>query len=46
MCEQCDKLQREIDRYHRLMSQLFDPLTKERFKVAVTELEERKAKLH
>ena len=46
MCEQCEKLQKQIDQYYRILHYGFDPLTEERLKAAVSELEKRKAKLH
>jgi hypothetical protein len=46
MCEQCDKLQKQIDQYNRFLERRFDQLTEQRMKEAVTELEKRKAELH
>jgi len=46
MCERCDELQKQIDRYNRFLHQRFDPLTEERLKAALAELEKRKAELH
>ena len=46
MCEQCEKLQKQIDQYYRILNYGFDPLTEERLKTAVSELEKRKAELH
>ena len=46
MCEQCDDLQKRIDHYNRFLTQRFDPLTEERMRAAMAELEKRKAELH
>jgi hypothetical protein len=46
MCEQCDKLQKQIDQYNRFLERRFDPLTEQRMREAVTELETRKKALH
>ena len=46
MCEQCNEFQTQIDKYHRFLKQRYDPLTEERMKAAVVELEQRKANLH
>jgi hypothetical protein len=46
MCEQCENLQRQIDRYNRFLRQRFDALTEERWQAALAELEKRKAELH
>lgn len=46
MCEQCDRLQRQIDNYKRFLSHSYDALTVERFKAALAELEKNKADLH
>jgi len=39
MCGECDKIQNEISLYRRFLKQLLDPLTEERFKAAIFELE-------
>ena len=44
MCEQCEKTQ--IDSFSRTLQHLFDPLTEERLKAALAEMERRKAELH
>ena len=46
MCEQCENLQKQIDQYNRILHYGFDPLTEERLKAAISELEKRKAALH
>jgi hypothetical protein len=42
MCEQCDYLEKQIAQY-RFLTNRFDPLTEERMKAALAELEKRKA---
>jgi hypothetical protein len=39
MCEQCNKIQNQIAQYRRFLNHRFDPLTEERMKAAITELE-------
>jgi hypothetical protein len=46
MCEQCEILQKKIDQYSRILLHRFDPLTEERLKAALAEMEKRKAELH
>jgi hypothetical protein len=46
MCEACQKLQDAISHYREFLKQRFDPLTEERIKTVVAELERRKAALH
>jgi hypothetical protein len=46
MCEKCDAVQRQLDRFKRILSYGFDPLTEERLRDAIKELEQRKAELH
>ena len=46
MCEKCEDLQRRMDRFRRLGSQISDAVTVERFKAAIAELEALKAKMH
>jgi hypothetical protein len=46
MCDKCENIQKQIDQYNRFLRQRFDPLTEERLRAAVTELEKRKAELH
>jgi hypothetical protein len=46
MCKQCASVQKQIDHYYRFLKQGFDPLTEERIKSAIIELEKRKAELH
>ncbi|MHC2550354.1 hypothetical protein ACVJ6Q_001639 [Bradyrhizobium elkanii] len=46
MCKQCDELQMQIDMFRRALGQRFDPLTTDRLKVGVAEIEAKKAALH
>jgi hypothetical protein len=46
MCKKCDELQKQIAQYERFLNQIFDPLTQERMKAALAELQKRKAELH
>jgi hypothetical protein len=46
MCEQCKNLQKQIDQFSRFLQHRFDPLTEERLKAALAEMEKRKAELH
>jgi len=46
MCQQCDELQFRIDGFRRALTQRFDPLTTQRLKEGLDELEARKAALH
>jgi hypothetical protein len=46
MCEQCENLKKQIDQFSRILQHLFDPLTEERLKAALAEMERRKAELH
>jgi hypothetical protein len=46
MCKQCDELQKQIAQYQRFLAQNLDPLTNERMKAAVLELEKRRAEVH
>ena len=46
MCEECVKLENKIAHYQRFLKQRYDPLTEERIKQAVQELEQQKASLH
>jgi len=46
MCEQCKNLQKQIDQFRRLLQHRFDPLTEERLKAALAEMETRKVDLH
>lgn len=46
MCAKCDDIQRRLDRYRRLGSQISDQIAVERFKTAVVELEAERAKMH
>jgi len=46
MCDQCDQLQKQISHYRRFLSQRFDPLTEQRMKATIIELEQRKDAIH
>jgi hypothetical protein len=46
MCRHCDELQKKIDQYRRFLAQNFDPLTQERIRAGISELEKRKSELH
>ena len=45
MCEQCEKLQKQIDQFNRFLQYRLDSLTEERLKTAVSELEKHRAEL-
>lgn len=46
MCDLCKPLKLQIERYKRILGYGFDPLTEERLREAVRELEHRIAELH
>ena len=46
MCDACNKFDDAISRYRELLKQRFDPLTEERIKAAIVDLEHRKAALN
>jgi hypothetical protein len=46
MCEQCSQLQKQISRYRGFLQQRFDPLTEERIKAVIADLERSKEALH
>jgi hypothetical protein len=46
MCQQCAVLKDRIDRFRRAVNHRFDPVTTERLKEALAELERQKAALH
>jgi hypothetical protein len=46
MCNECDKLQEVISHYRQFLEQRFDPLTEQRIKNVIADLERRKAALH
>jgi hypothetical protein len=46
MCEQCQNLQKQIIHYRQFLKQRFDPLTEERIKALIAELELRKVAIH
>ena len=46
MCEECEKLRGKITHYSQLLKQRFDPLTEERMKQVIADLERRKKAMH
>jgi hypothetical protein len=46
MCEECEKLQGKITHYRQFLKQRFDPLTEERMKQVIADLERRKKVMH
>jgi hypothetical protein len=46
MCGQCSKIQEQILHYRGFLKQPFDPLTEQRIKEAIKELEQRKEDMH
>jgi len=45
MCDQCDQLQKKIFHFREFLGK-FDPLTEERMKAMIAELEHRKEAIH
>jgi hypothetical protein len=46
MCDKCDELDKKIEHYHRLASQITDQQFNERANKLIAELEAEKAALH
>jgi hypothetical protein len=46
MCDKCVEIDKKIAQYNRFLMQSYDPLTEQRMKVALAELEQCKAELH
>jgi hypothetical protein len=46
MCDECDKLQANIERYQKIVAQGLDPLTIERINALILQLQQRKDTLH
>jgi hypothetical protein len=46
MCDKCEALQKKITRYREITEQALDPLTTERIKLLVKELEQQKTAMH
>jgi hypothetical protein len=46
MCEECEKLREKITHYRQFLKQRFDPLTEERMKQVIADLERRKKAMH
>jgi hypothetical protein len=46
MCERCDKLEEKILHYRLFLNRRFDPLTKERIRALLADLERQKKTMH
>jgi cell division protein ZapA (FtsZ GTPase activity inhibitor) len=46
MCDQCQQLEAKILHFRQFLRQRFDPLTEERIKAMIAELEQRKEAMH
>jgi hypothetical protein len=46
MCDECDKLAEKISHYRLFLNNRFDPLTEERIKALIAELERQKETMH
>ena len=46
MCEQCEKIRQKISHYRRFLGQRFDPLTEERVRALIADMEGRIEGLH
>ena len=46
MCDKCEQLENDIQRYHKLIERGLDPLTLKRIKGFICELEQRKEAMH
>jgi hypothetical protein len=46
MCDKCQQLETNIQRYRRLVAMCLDPLTIERVNELIQELEQRKEAMH
>jgi hypothetical protein len=46
MCEQCDRLEEKISHYRAFLNQRFDPLTEERIKSLIVDLERQRQTMH
>jgi hypothetical protein len=46
MCDQCRKLDEKISHYRLFLNQRFDPLTEERIKALIDNLERQKETMH
>jgi hypothetical protein len=46
MCDQCDKLEERISHYRLFLNQRFDPLTEERIRALIADLERQKETMH
>jgi hypothetical protein len=43
MCEKCEQLAKKIVRYREIVEEAFDPLTTQRIRDLISDLEQRKA---
>jgi hypothetical protein len=46
MCDECVEIDKALTQYRRISKPGFDPLTNERIKEAISDMERRKAVLH
>jgi hypothetical protein len=46
MCDQCDKLEEKISHYRLFLTRGFDPLTEERIRALIANLEQQKERMH
>jgi TATA-binding protein-associated factor Taf7 len=46
MCAECVELDKSISHYRKILENAFDPLTTDRIKETIAEMERRKAELH
>ena len=46
MCEVCTQIQAEIELHRKLLKASFDPVVRERVRIALVQLQKRKAALH
>ena len=46
MCDHCDKIGEKISHYRLFLNNRFDPLTEERIKALIAELERQKKTMH
>ena len=46
MCDQCDELDKKIERYRRMIDPLTDSVTRERVTRLIEDLKAKRAKLH
>lgn len=46
MCDHCDKLEEKISHYRLFLNQRFDPLTEERIRALIADLERQRETMH